>query len=374
MDASYTWHSGTRGVEPIWARSIALLPDELMSSWLVRAALAQGCDPFVLTGCIWPEWRVWTGDIDRTVSTDRLKPLSEQSGINSEAFRHAMLQPWADRISGRELRRTGAWPWVLTLGARNSKRRSGLQFCPECFAEDTEPYYRLQWRFAWHTGCVKHGCGLLDRCGKCNSSMEPHHLHTDDGCLAVCSNCRSSLIATQSRKWHKTARRFQNEADQVVLRGSGTAFGVKLVGDEWFRVAQYAVRIVRHASQYGSTALGDFLKALDSAPTLPTIPDGAAIEEMRVWKRQELFGPAMNLLSVDRTRFIKTARQVGLTRQGLLVASAPKLSLMSEMLDELVSVPKPSNRKPKQSTAKPRSPFAVKRMMQRLVLRLKLQS
>jgi hypothetical protein len=149
---------------------------------------------------------------------------------------------------------------------------------------------------------------------------------------------------------------------------------MELFCDEWFRVAQYAVRIVRHASQYGSTALGDFLKALDSAPTLPTVPDGAAVEEMRVWKRQELFDSAMNLLSVDRTRFIETARQVGLTRQGLLVASAPKLSLMSEMLNELVSVPKPSNRKPKQSTAKPRSRFVVKRMMQRLVLRLKLQS
>lgn len=33
-----------------WALSVPLLPEESLSSWLVRAALRQGCDPLSLTG------------------------------------------------------------------------------------------------------------------------------------------------------------------------------------------------------------------------------------------------------------------------------------------------------------------------------------
>lgn len=41
MAAAYTWHPGSDGVNPRWAVPVQLLPDEIVSSWLVRAALAQ---------------------------------------------------------------------------------------------------------------------------------------------------------------------------------------------------------------------------------------------------------------------------------------------------------------------------------------------
>jgi len=38
MDTSYSWHSGTDRVAARWAVPVGLLPDELLSTWLTRAA------------------------------------------------------------------------------------------------------------------------------------------------------------------------------------------------------------------------------------------------------------------------------------------------------------------------------------------------
>ncbi len=43
-------------VSLIWPVQISPLKDELLSSWLVRASLAHGCDPMSLTSAVWPTW------------------------------------------------------------------------------------------------------------------------------------------------------------------------------------------------------------------------------------------------------------------------------------------------------------------------------
>jgi len=86
MAAAYTWHPGTGVERPRWVRSVPMLPDEIISSWLVRAALAQGCDPMVLTGEIWPKWRIWTRDVDRFLDETPLTRLVASSGIPLSFF------------------------------------------------------------------------------------------------------------------------------------------------------------------------------------------------------------------------------------------------------------------------------------------------
>jgi glyoxylate carboligase len=61
--------------------------------------------------------------------------------------------------------------------------------------DDAVPYYRLQWRFAWHTGCEKHRCTLLDRCYACNSPVEPHRLFAEDQQISLCATCRADFRA-----------------------------------------------------------------------------------------------------------------------------------------------------------------------------------
>lgn len=146
MDATYSWHPGTGRVVANWAIPVPLLPDELLSSWLVRAALAQGCDPLVLSGELWSKWRIWTRDADRGLNQERLLVLAKASGVNSAAFKAASVRCIVPAITTEPLDELAIWPWVLALGSRNRKRHGGLQYCPLCLREDTKPYYRLQWR------------------------------------------------------------------------------------------------------------------------------------------------------------------------------------------------------------------------------------
>ncbi len=60
----------------------------------------------------------------------------------------ALLAPSrADLSPGRLGRRQAAW----------------LQFCPQCPAEDEQPYFRREWRLATTIACARHGSRLLDR-------------------------------------------------------------------------------------------------------------------------------------------------------------------------------------------------------------------
>ncbi len=96
-------------------RSVPLLPDEIISSWLVRAALAQGCDPMVLTGEVWPKWRIWTRDADRFLDDAPLNKLTAPAGIPLSSFRAATLKSVAERVSKGPLPDRpcghGYWRW-----------------------------------------------------------------------------------------------------------------------------------------------------------------------------------------------------------------------------------------------------------------------
>lgn len=65
MDTPHTGHPGAICVRPIWTIPVDLQSDELLSSWLVRVALENGCDPLALTAALWPSRRAWSSDIDR---------------------------------------------------------------------------------------------------------------------------------------------------------------------------------------------------------------------------------------------------------------------------------------------------------------------
>ncbi|WP_353961410.1 TniQ family protein [Rhodoferax lithotrophicus] len=64
-----------------WAVVASTQPDEIISSWMVRTALMQGCDPMTLTFAVWPRWRIWTHDADRFANEDRLDRICVLSGI-----------------------------------------------------------------------------------------------------------------------------------------------------------------------------------------------------------------------------------------------------------------------------------------------------
>lgn len=262
MVTAHTWHPGTGWVASRWPVPVALAPDELLSMWLVRAALAQGVDPLVLTGHLWPQWRVWTIDLDRGVEDKRINILAHASGIDVAMLRAASLLPIA-LVTGLERDAANAvWRWILALGSRNRKRRGGLQYCSLCLAADVRPYFRLHWRLAWHTCCAVHRVGLRDRCCHCQSAIEPNRL-TAAATMTSCSSCGRDLRHCPALPAANAALAFQECADRVVLTGTGN-YGIhQLQAKEWFHLARYFLMLLRNTARRQASSLGKCLASLD---------------------------------------------------------------------------------------------------------------
>jgi len=230
-----------------WALRVPLQPDELFSTWLSRTALQQGCDPIHLTSFVWPRWRAWTVDLDRGLSAERLASLVKRSGESMKQLEAATLRPLVALVAPDHNPAAAVWPWVLTQGTRNRLRRTGLQYCPECLAQDGSPYFRRAWRLVWHVGCTQHGTLLLDHCTNCQAPVEPHRCVAEHRSLAVCASCEGDLRCGRSSTVCAEALQFQQRADAVLVAGTGRWAGEDLPRQAWFDLAHQAATGPLHA-------------------------------------------------------------------------------------------------------------------------------
>jgi hypothetical protein len=146
--------------------------DELLSSWLVRIAHANGLK--VQTFChleFDKRYEVWNRDIDRLAPEWLLYTIQTKTGLSREQVLNTTLLTYQQKLYDK-YRAAGQLSWITTLQIYHRKRRGhGLQFCPLCLAEDKEPYFRKSWRIALHTFCPKHMILMHDRCPVCGESI-----------------------------------------------------------------------------------------------------------------------------------------------------------------------------------------------------------
>lgn len=367
MDASYAWHPGTDRVTSHWAVPVPLQPDELFSSWLVRAALTQGCDPLVLTGELWPKWRIWTTDPDRGLSEERLAVLTKASGIEASAFHASGLRLIASVVTTEPLDDLAIWPWMLALGSRNRKRHGGLQYCPACLKEDSKPYFRVQWRLAWHAACGKHGASLIDKCPHCNAVIEPHRLSAQEGDITQCASCKRDLREAVAVTADADALLFQQAADQVVKQGQGQ-YGINtLPAGEWFALSRYFVMLLRKAALGKSDWLSAFIKVLgvDMGAIAPPAT-GLVLELLPVQERAAQLAGARQMLNAGSERFLEAAKAACLAAPSLRERRQSVPLCIETMLQSLPDKNVFRERKQKDKIQKPRSRQAVMRMWARL--------
>ena len=373
MATAYAWHPGT-GVDRLrWVRSVPLLPDEIISSWLVRAALAQGCDPMVLTGEIWPKWRIWTRDADRFLDDAPLNKLVASAGISLSCFRAATLKSVAERVSNGPLPDKAVWPWISALGARNTKRRSGLQYCPACLRDDGIPYYRLQWRFSWHVGCEHHHCLLLDRCPHCGAPFEPHRLHAEDGHVAVCATCSGNLRGVGAiTPCSDDAMAFQNAGDEAIRHGRSQFMAQLTETDAWFVGASFLSALLRRANRSDAEALHAFLESMGiAAPALPLDP-GTGVELLGTAERHLLLDVLWKLMRTDLAEVSMHLQKSGITRQGFVSKGERMPDLFAEVFAQLPDNARGPRKLAVREPGQPRPRHEVMRMWRRLQRRLEM--
>jgi hypothetical protein len=343
-----------------WAIPVPLLPDESLLSWLARAAITQGCDPLTLTGAIWPGWRVWTLDPDRGVSLERLHALSEASGIPMVAFEAAALRADAERVVGHPLPDSKSWPWILALGSRNRTRKGGQQFCPECLASGTKPFFRRHWRFAWQTGCTTHERQLLDRCDPCGAPVEPHRLLAEDKHLAWCARCKSDLRNAASLPASKDALDFQRMADKAVVLGKG-AFGNRLIPvSDWFATARFLAGLIRQACRRVTSKLADAIRSLGVHVNEHMLPaTGLALELLTVAERQALLEATHHLFELGPEVLILSFKGAGISAASLHDKRRPFQNPLQEMIEFLPNGRRERRKPSVESVDRPKRKLAV---------------
>ncbi|TJZ77527.1 TniQ family protein [Chitiniphilus eburneus] len=195
------------------------LPDEILSSWMVRLAFENGYSIHTfyanLLRCKLP---IWTRDIDRHPHPAILALLERQTGQSVEALRLRTLQCYEGLIYD-VLPQFGNAAWVRPAGVfHRDRRRAGMQFCPACLADDRVPYFRLRWRLAFYGLCHIHGTCMLDCCPWCGSPVmfHRHGIGRDrvipHATLCLCSVCNADLreapVAPPTWQDHASLQRY----------------------------------------------------------------------------------------------------------------------------------------------------------------------
>lgn len=182
------------------------LPDELFSSWMVRLAFANG---FALhtfySSVLGFKEPIWSRDSDRhppiallnCLSTATCKPIDLIKALTLSFYEGQLFESFPIN---------GDIPFLLPVGLyHRTRRRAGIQFCPECLKLDPVPYYRRHWRLALSTVCTVHGCLLEQSCPSCGSPIIFHRhgmgrsKQISQAALSTCSKCYFKLDSTEPR-------------------------------------------------------------------------------------------------------------------------------------------------------------------------------
>ncbi|MCI3910586.1 TniQ family protein [Pseudomonas viridiflava] len=196
------------------------LSDELLTSWMVRLAFANG---FALhtfySNLLGFRAPIWNRDSDRHPPSALLDCLSTATERPVEELRSLTLGCYEGFIFEHFVI-NGDVPFLLPTGLyHRMHRRAGIQFCPICLRLDPAPYYRRHWRLALSTVCTAHDCFLEQVCPSCGSPVVFHQHGIGrskliaGSALSICSKCDFRLGDTQP----KLTGCADNAADQMLL-------------------------------------------------------------------------------------------------------------------------------------------------------------
>jgi len=158
----------------LWPIHLRPKKDELLSSWLVRLAMAHGLKLHTFCSTVWPGKQIWNRDIDKCADEALLDVLSRKTAVSRSDVSRTTLAAYEGYVYERH-NANGNTLWIMPLGVYHRTRTGfGLQYCPKCLSEDDVPYYRRCWRLAFITCCETHAVTLLDRCNQCGAAVNFH--------------------------------------------------------------------------------------------------------------------------------------------------------------------------------------------------------
>ncbi len=192
-----------------WPGVVKPEPQELLSSWVHRLAIANGIPPSSFAKTLGLGDGASTARLDLQTPQGVARLLSHQTGVPLRTILAMSLESWTLKSLLLPLRFTvkrGSSTW--------------LQYCPQCLATDRSPYFRSHWRLATRVSCFIHHDGLRDSCPSCRNGIRPfdqrqispHHL---------CASCGFDLRLGRKTAVTISAQRWERAVDAICRPQTG---------------------------------------------------------------------------------------------------------------------------------------------------------
>ncbi|WP_287331914.1 TniQ family protein [Mesorhizobium sp.] len=199
------------------ARSIDPQPDELLSSWLHRLAIANGIAPRPFASVLELGDGMWSPRLDLRLPREVATLRTDRTDVPHET------------ISAMAMTGPALTPLLLPLRENVRRNRSTwMQYCPQCLAGDAVPYFRRPWRLATRISCFVHGRGLRDRCPACRSGVASFD-QTELMPQHFCARCAFDLRTASKVFVKAAARRLERSIDDICK--VEMAKGSMMIGD-----------------------------------------------------------------------------------------------------------------------------------------------
>lgn len=163
--------------------------NELLSSWLVRVALAHQTIPWSFMNMHFPEYKniVFSRDVDIWAPIPFINKLAWKSGFSPEDIFAMTLRSYEGYLL-EQVRLNGTNFFIDPIIPR--KRRNlgyGQKYCPMCLKENPV-YFKKEWRLSFYTVCLKHKINILDRCKNCGAPIVLYKFKRDQS-FVQCYRC-----------------------------------------------------------------------------------------------------------------------------------------------------------------------------------------
>lgn len=293
-----------------WPLPIVPHDDEILSSFLARAAFRHRLPPTVFAAQWWPDRAVWNRDLDRGEDTAWLADVAAHAGLSLDQVQTMTLEA-PRRHFGRG---SGDTPLILSAGIYHRTRvRHAIQICPRCFA-DGEPYLRRVWRYSFVLACPTCTTPLLDACPHCRKPVVPHRSFRWS--LDACHACGLALGQRNPRSQlvPPAVHDLQTRLLALLASGTGTTVG-PWCGDDAFSGVRSLITVARHP---------DVLPALRVALGVdPATVATRRFERMRAADRVVILETVALWLDDWPRRFFVAAGQVELTQRTFRKVAQP---------------------------------------------------
>lgn len=285
----------------VWPAHPKPLPDELLSSWIVRLAEANAIKLQTLSWMLFGNGRSpWNRDIDRNAPPWLIRVISDHTGINYwEAF-HTTLVTYRTRLYPRR-QAAGQLRWILPVRSYGMRRRAfGQQFCPQCLASDPQPYFRKRWRVAFFTYCPEHHMELHDACPACGAPViifrgDFGRELKDAQPMHVCHACGYDFREVEQKPAFLPNQELQAYFDSMLLSLNKPANEAGRFDLGFYAVMHQFCRVIS-TRQNGGKLQGFVAERLD-LPAVSLPPGRTTVEQRRRAERHQLLLCALWLMA-----------------------------------------------------------------------------